>query len=224
MSQPDALETQLAERLSAGMARHPDTYRVIQHAMEQLRDGGSAAGLAIGERAPRFELPDALGRPVSLDDRLRGGPVVLVFYRGAWCPYCNLHLAALQRAHDDVARAGATILAISPQAPDDALDLSEREALAFDVLSDVDQRVLSAYRLQFRVPPEVQEVHMTTFGVDLSKRNADGSWNLPVPATLVVSSDGVVRARHVDPDYTRRMAPEAVLEALHTIRHNEETR
>lgn len=211
---PDALETQLAERLAAGVARHPDAYRIIQHAMVQLRDGGSAAGLAVGERAPAFELPDALGRSVSLDERLRDGAVVLVFYRGAWCPYCNLHLAALQRAQSDLARAGAGIVAISPQAPDDALDLAEREALTFDVLSDVDQRVLRAYRLQFRVPPEVQDVHLTTFGIDLSQRNADGSWNLPVPATFVVSADGIVRARHVDPDYTRRMSPEAILEAL----------
>jgi peroxiredoxin len=120
--------------------------------MTQLRDGGSAAGLDVGERAPAFELPDALGHPVSLDERLRGGAVVLVFYRGAWCPYCNLHLAALQRAQGDIAGAGAAMVAISAQAPDGALDLAEREADTFDVLSDVDQRVLTAYRLRFLVP------------------------------------------------------------------------
>ncbi len=111
---------------------------------------------------------------------------------------------------------GASLIAISPQRPDDALTLAEREQLAFDVVSDPDQEVIRAYRLQFELSDALKAIY-PLLGMDLSELNADGSWHLPVSATFVLDAAGVVRARHVDPDYTRRMDVDQILEALSSL-------
>lgn len=183
----------------------------------ELRSSGAVPGLEIGEQAPDFALADQNGRIVNLRQRLDRGPVVLSFYRGAWCPYCNLELRALQAALPSLDELGASLIAISPQQPDNALTLVEREQLAFDVLSDPDQEVIRAYRLQFELSDELKAIY-PLLGMDLTELNADGSWHLPVPATFVLDATGVVRARHVDPDYTRRMDVDEILGVLRSLR------
>ncbi len=136
---------------------------------------------------------------------------------GEWCPYCNLELRALQAHLGRITELGASLLAISPQAPTDALSLVEKHQLGFEVLSDVDQAVIRAYRLQYTIPKESQEVYRTIFGNDLSTKTADGSWSLPIPATFVLDGRGVVRARHVDPDYRVRMEPDDIVSALRAL-------
>jgi len=193
-----------------------DLRRVASEMIENLRTSGAVPGIEIGERAPSFTLPNAVGKPVSLDDRLTEGPVVVVFYRGAWCPYCDLHLRALQESLDAIEARGASLVAISPPAPDDSLPFAERLVLGFDVLSDLDQAVSVAWRLQFELPDALRDVYRT-MGMALDDHNADGSWHLPVPATFVLDRTGVVRARHVDPNYRERMAPADVVAALDAI-------
>jgi peroxiredoxin len=178
------------------------------------------AGVEIGARAPDFTLPDAHGRPVALHDRLRDGPVVVSFYRGAWCPICNAELARLTEALPRITELGARLVAISPQGPDASRRLVQRLGLAFDVLSDLDQSTIRAYRLQFTLDEDLQRAYRDR-GTALDEHNADGSWNLPVPATFVLDRDGIVRARHVDPDHRERMPVGDILAALTAIREGE---
>jgi len=186
----------------------------ITAAIRDLEVSGAAPGLAIGDAAPEFVLPDALGRPVSLGERVASGPVVLVFYRGEWCPFCNTHLRALQAALPEIRAFGASLLAVSPQSPDHSLSITEKAGLDFEVLSDPHQRVIRAYKVQCTVPSDLQDLHLNVFRNDLRTHTADGSWNLPVPATFVIDRAGVVRAAHVSPDYRTRMDPAEVIAAL----------
>lgn len=189
----------------------------IDAAIAEVAASGLAPGLAVGDRAPGFTLPDATGRDVSLADRLEAGPVVLQFYRGDWCPYCNLHLRALQAALPDIRKRGASLIAISPQSPDHSLSLTEQAELEFDVLSDVDQHVIRDYRVQFTLPADLQSVHLDAFNLDLRAQNADGSWNLPVPATFVISADGKIVTAGVEVDYRTRLEPSVILAALDNL-------
>jgi peroxiredoxin len=211
------LNDQLAD-LSASFSLPDEIRESLHFANEELTRSGAAPGLAVGDRAPDFTLPDASGEPVALADRLRLGPVVLSFYRGDWCPYCNLELRALQANLPEIRELGASLIAISPQAPDHGAALTEREGLGFDVLSDIHQEAIRAYQLQFTPPASVKEVYANVFGNDLSKQSADGSWDLPVPATFVLDRDGVVRAAYVDAQYTTRMEPGDILDALRHLR------
>jgi peroxiredoxin len=190
----------VAERLSAAFA--------------ELTASGAAPGLAVGEQAPAFSLPDATGETVSLAGRLAEGPVVLSFYRGEWCPFCNLELKALQAALPQLRSHGAALIAISPQSPDHSLSVIQKAGLTFDVLSDARQEVIAAYRVQFTVPADIKDLHLNVFGNDPSAQTADGSWNLPIPATFVIDRTGIIRARHVSADYTTRMDPAEIEAAL----------
>lgn len=194
----------------------PDLATLVAAMVERLRREGTVPGIAVGEHAPVFSLPDANGTPVTLEDRLTDGPVVLSFYRGAWCPICNTELAALQQALPDIHARGARLIAVSPQAPDRSQELVQRLGLGYDVLSDADQAVIRAYRLQFALDEDLRSIYRG-FNMALDEHNGDGTWNLPVPATFVLDQEGVVRARHVDPNYRERMNVEEILSALDDI-------
>lgn len=191
----------------------PDFRALTAELIARLRADGVTPGIEVGEPAPGFTLPDATGQLVRLDDRLAAGPVVISFYRGAWCPVCNMELQGLQEALPEIKAAGASLIAISPQAPDVSQPFVARLGLGFDVLSDVDQAVIRAYHLQFELPAVLHETYRS-FGMAVDEHNADGNWNLPVPATFVLDASSVVRARHVDPDYRQRMSAEEILAAL----------
>ena len=208
----------LQQQLEQINAQIPDPIgRRITAAIAEIESSGTAPGLPIGDRAPDFSLPDATGRPVSLRERLSTGPVVLVFYRGEWCPYCNTYLRALQAALPEMAARGASLIAVSPQSPDHSLSITEKAGLGFDVLSDVDQAVIRAYRVQFTVPSDLQDLHVNVFNADLRDHTADRTWQLPVPATFVIDRDGVVRAAHVSADYRTRMEPADIVGALDAL-------
>jgi peroxiredoxin len=195
----------------------PDHIRVlIDEMVEDLRNGGAVPGIATGERAPDFTLPDAHGNEVALGQRLREGPVVLSFYRGDWCPICNTELHGLQEILPDLRTLGASLIAVSPQAPDTSLAFVDKLGLDYDVLSDLDQTVAECYRIKFRLSDGLEQLYRKV-GLALPERNADESWNLPVPATFVIDTDGIIRARHVDPDYRQRMEPSDILDALRQI-------
>ena len=184
-------------------------------AMARLDANRVAPGLEVGEKTPDFRLPNAAGQDVSLEERLSQGPVVLTFYRGAWCPVCNLQLLALQRALPGIRSLGASVIAV---APDDSEPTPNNSRLDFDLLTDADQSVIRAYRLHYRVPDDVRRIYTGVFDTDVSNFNADGSWNLPVPATFIVDRGGIVRKRHVTADYLRRMEPDEVVAALNALK------
>src|SRR4051794_36818263 len=168
---------------------------------------------AVGDAAPDSELPDARGGSVTLAGLRSDGPVVLVFYRGAWCPYCNLQLRAFQAALADIHAAGATLVAISPQTPDNSLTLAEQAELAFPVLSDVGNAVARRYGLVYALGADDRELH-TGIGIDLSAFNDDDSWELPAPAAFVIDADGTIRYASVAGDYRWRVGPDEALAAL----------
>ncbi|HEX8299800.1 MAG TPA: peroxiredoxin-like family protein [Rubricoccaceae bacterium] len=174
-----------------------------------------AVGIAlkVGDTAPDFALPDASGRTVRLSDLLASGPVVLAFYRGSWCPYCNTELRGLQQALPQVEAARARLVAVSPQTPDSSVSIVERQGLTFPVLSDAGNRVAREFGLVFRVGDDVREQYRT-YGIDLERSNGDASWELPVPATYVVAPDRTITYAFVEADYTRRAAPADIVAAL----------
>lgn len=208
----------LGQRLEQINAQIPEPIATrITAAIAEIDASGAVTGIAVGERAPEFGLPDATGRTVHLRERLSAGPVVLVFYRGQWCPYCNTYLRALQAALPEITARGASLIAVSPQSPDHSLSITEKAGLSFDLLSDVDQAVSRAYRVEFTLPADLKDLHLNAFQVDLRDLNADGSWRLPAPATFVIDRDGVIRAAHVSADYRTRMEPAAIIAALDTL-------
>ena len=179
-------------------------------------DDALGGALGVGDRAPDFELPDVDGGRVRLSDVLRGGPVVLTFYRGAWCPYCNTSLQGFQAELGDVMDAGGYLVAVSPQAEAGSAEMASSNALSFPVLSDAGNRVSRAYGLVFRVDEQTKAQYQAV-GIDLPAVNGVDAWELPVPATYVIGQDGVIRSAFVEADYTRRADPRDVIEALRQL-------
>ncbi len=216
----------MAADLAAQLKRQNDDAReripaesltIMDAATARLDASGLAeSGVGVGDRAPGFELPDASGATVSLSSLLERGPVVLAFYRGGWCPYCSLELRALQARLPEIAAAGATLVAVSPQTPDNSLSTAERLELEFPVLSDVGNVVARSFGLVFTLPEDLREVY-TGFGLDLPAANGDDSFELPIPATYVIAASGEVAWRFADPDYTRRGEPDDVIDALGSL-------
>jgi peroxiredoxin len=187
-----------------------------ERGVEELRAKGlERDALKAGEIAPDFTLPDAAGGSVRLSERLRDGPVVLKFYRGGWCPYCNLELRAYQRSLPQLRSLGAQLVAVSPEAPDNSLSTIEKNSLAFPVLSDAGGAVAAAYRLAFHLSDELQEIYRSR-GRDLAQWN-DGDWTLPVPATFVIDTNRRIALAHVDADYRSRLDPAVAIAALREL-------
>ena len=189
----------------------------IKTGVDEVTASGVAPGLAVGDTAPTFTLGDAVGNQVALADLLAEGPVVVTFYRGEWCPYCNLQLRALQQALPDITAAGATMVAISPQAPDQAMTMTEKHELAFPVLSDLDQSVSESYKVRFDVTGELEDLQVNVFQNDPAVQNADGRRSLPIPSTFVIDRNGIVRFAEVDADWRVRVEPADVIAALKTL-------
>lgn len=214
----DTLAQALKEQNEANRAHIPEAQlAVMDGATAALESSGLAQrSLAVGALAPDFALPDATGRRVALTSLLAEGPVVLSFYRGGWCPYCSTQLRALQTRLADIAEAGGRLVAVSPQTPDHSLSTAEKLELAFPVLSDVGNIVARTYGLVFSLPEDLREVY-AGFGLDLPAANGDDTFELPMPATFVVGTDGKVTWRFVDSDYTRRAEPDDVIDALRSL-------
>ena len=169
-----------------------------------------------GDRAPLFSLPSATDEQVSLKDRLDQGPVILNFYRGGWCPYCNLELRAYQALLDEIQSAGASLVAVSPQSPDDSLTTAEKEGLSFDVLSDHGSNVAQEYGIAFELGGTMKTVQEKS-GYDLTQLNAAKDWCIPVPATFVIGSDGNIKLSHIELDYRNRLEPKCALDVVKSL-------
>lgn len=212
------LNAELHAFYTARQQQIPADIRQIMHrAGQELADSGQAdRALAVGAQAPAFHLPSATGNPVSLADLIKTGPVVLTFYRGAWCPYCNIALRAFQQHHDEITARGARLVAVSPQVPDESLSLAEQHQLVFSVLSDVGSDTAKQYGLAFDLPDDLATVY-DKLGFDLQRVNGGHPRTLPLPATYVIDREGVIRWAFVDTDYTKRAEPADVLAALDAL-------
>lgn len=165
-----------------------------------------------GESAPDFKLKNAKGEEVSLSSYLKKGPVVLTWYRGGWCPYCNITLNRLQKKLPDFKSAGANLIAITPEIPDSSLSTSEKHGLEFEVLSDPGNKVAKEYGIVFKLTDPVADSYQK--GFDLHSYNGDESNELPLPATYIIDTDGKIIYSFLDADYRNRAEPEDILGAL----------
>ena len=213
----------LADDLAARTAKSKETFdakrsAVYKAAREALAETDILeTALGVGDEAPMFELPDAFGDSVSLADLLEAGPVIVSFYRGSWCPFCNLELQALQREIDAVEKAGVTLLAISPNKPDESVEVIKEHGLGYPVLSDHDNGVAKHFGLVYAMEPGMVAYYQE-IGRDIDKMNGTDAWELPVPATYVIDQDGVVRYAFVDLNHRVRAEPAevvAIAAALH---------
>jgi peroxiredoxin len=214
-----SLSDQLGETVSTFMSSLPDDEaQIVGASFEKLHASHTGENaITTGDIAPDFTLPDATGAAVNLRNKLNEGPVILSFYRGGWCPFCNLELQALQALLPEIRALGANLIGISPETPDNSMTTAEKHRLEFDVLSDIGNKTARDYGLIFTVYEEMRPLYLK-WGLDVPASNGDNSWELPVPATYVIDTSCVARAAHVDKDYTKRMEPEQIMTALRNIR------
>ncbi len=186
----------------------------IDRAIEELRASGLAArALRVGDKAPGFELPDGDGMVWRSADLLRNGPLVAIFYRGRWCAYCNAQLVALQQTHAQIASAGASLVAISPQTQKHSYMTRDMHRLKFPVLSDSANQVARHFGLVYRLSPQLQAMYESIM-TKLPGYNGDSSWELPLPATYIIRPDETIAYARVDEDWRRRAEPEEILARL----------
>ena len=169
--------------------------------------------LKTGDKIPYFTLPNAIAEEISIKNLLENGPVVINFYRGAWCPYCNLELAAYQKALPEIEALGAKLIAISPNLPDKSLSSIEKHNLKFEVLSDIGNKIAEKFGLVFVVDEDIRSIYKN-MDIDIPGHNGDESWKIPIPATYVVDKNGTILGDFVDADYTKRMEPSDVIDIL----------
>ena len=209
-AQIDAYNVQKEAKLPADVLALMNTTNeelIAQH----VRDNA----LQVGQKVANFSLANHRGDTVALTDLLAKGPVIISFYRGGWCPYCNLELKALNDYLPKFKAHNAQLVAVSPQLPDESLSTAQKNELEFDVLSDVSNTVANQFGLLFTLDERIQSLY-TGFGIDFESYYGDKSFKLPLPATYVINQDGIITYAFISEDYTLRAEPEAVLNALQT--------
>lgn len=223
-----SLQSQL-DQLTAKLRAMVPAERLVtvdRFAEELVQSGQAERALKAGDHMPGFELPDGDGMLWRSEDLLRSGPLrpftpgagangalVIVFYRGRWCAYCNAQLSALQEIHQKIAEAGASLIAVSPQTQKHSYMTRDMHKLRFPVLSDQGNQVARKFGLVYRLSPEMQTMYESIM-TKLPGYNGDQSWELPLAATYVVRSNGKISWAQIDADWRHRPEPEGVLENL----------
>jgi peroxiredoxin len=214
----DSLDAPLERRLQLylGESRKllPDLEATYDQLVERINANGADILVpAVGERLPEFLMTDSEGHLISLASMVSRGPLVISFNRGPWCDYCGLELHALSRAYKEIVDAGGDVISIVPETAKYARALQRARGLPFRVLTDLDLAYALSLGLVFWVGDKIKQAYRE-FGIDLEQFQGHGGWLLPIPATLVVGSDGRIKARFVDPDFRHRMAIEDILGAI----------
>jgi peroxiredoxin len=192
----------------------PEKRQILEDHVRTVQSAGVLNSVAsVGSKAPLFTLPDHQGDSWKLDTALKTGPVVLKFYRGTWCPYCNLELHAYQSRLPRIRELGATFVAVSPEKPDFAKAFLAKEQIEFPILHDDGNVIARQFGLEFVVEESLQRL-MKEFSNDLAEKNGDNSWALPIPGTFVISKGGRIEYSFANPDFTVRADPEEVLVLL----------
>jgi peroxiredoxin len=195
----------------------PEIHPIMERATAELIASGQAGrALKAGDRAPAFTLNDPDGQQVASSDLLAQGPLIISFYRGVWCPYCNLELQALQETLPQFQALGASLVAISPQMAANSRKSQRQNKLDFAILSDTHNDVAAAFGLRFAMPDYLVELYKNLKN-DLPAFNGDPSWTLPMPARYVIGQDGIIAYAEVNPDYTLRPEPESMLPVLRKL-------
>ena len=209
------LEQQLKEYKKDFLNKAPEEVAKLfsSKTEELLKTGIEEKTLKVGDTAPDFTLPGADGREVNLYQELETGPVVINFYRGVWCPYCNLELAAFSNLLPQIKELGGNLIAISPQTPDNSLTTKEKNLLEFSVLSDQSNLAAKKFGLVFSLADELRPVYKK-FGISLPDANGDNTHELPLPATYVIGKDKIVKYAFAKADYTVRAEPSEVIDVL----------
>jgi len=212
---PKTLAMELSELIMNVGANLPlEKLKILGRMIEEFKGSGvESRALKVGDKAPQFRLPSSQGEWVSSSELLAKGPLVISFYRGGWCPFCSLELRAWEPYQGDLKTLSATFVAISPEIAQKAEETVKSKQLSFPVLNDEGLRVCEQFGLVFKLNPEAIALHQG-FGVDLPAINGGPEWKLPVPATFVISRDGIIRWAFVDADYTKRAEPSEVLDIL----------
>ena len=194
-----------------------ETFNLLMSELHTLIGQGLAEqAINVGDTFPAFSLSNAHESEVSLATMLKEGPLVISFYRGAWCPYCNLEIKALQNSLTDIQATGAQLVAISPQTPDKSADQVSISNLTFNVLSDDSNQLAKQCGLVFTLPESLRPIY-ATWEIDIPGHNGDDTFELPMPATFIIGTDGIVKYAFIDMDYTKRLEPEIIIEQLKAL-------
>jgi len=195
----------------------PDIVQALQDSIDEVkRSGITGRALKAGDRAPEFSLPNAYGRPIALAGLLAKGPIILSFYRGGWCPYCNLELRAYQAILRDIRAAGGELVAVSPQTPDLSAITAKKGELEFDVLNDHGNRLASQFGIAYPIPEIVRAIG-AKFGTNLAVINGSNDGQLPISATYVIARDRRIALAGIEPDFRRRLEPAEALGMLRRL-------
>ncbi|MDN4166183.1 peroxiredoxin-like family protein [Cytophagales bacterium LB-30] len=170
-------------------------------------------GLKVGEVAPEFTGTDLSGNPLSLKNLTKEGPVVLIFYRGAWCPYCNKYMSQLQESLPQFTEKGARVIAITPETMESAEKAVEKTSATFTVITDSERKIMKDYKVLYTVPENVLGA-LEGYGINLTESNGKNDNVLPVPATYVIGKDGKVKFVHYDENYKQRASVEEIIANL----------
>ena len=209
----DVLKTEFETKLAP-----PAIVAALHRATDELVAAHAAdKALKAGGRAPAFILPDTNGKPVSSKELLARGPLIISFYRGVWCPYCNFDLQALEAARPDLEARGASLVALSPQTSANSRRSQRENSLGFPILSDAGGEVSAQFGVRWTVPGYLRDIHKQ-LGADLTQFNGEDSWTLPMPARYVIGQDGIIAYAEVNPDYTHRPEPSDAFPVLDALR------
>jgi peroxiredoxin len=211
----DALKVEFETKMAP-----PAVVEVMHRVTDELIASGQAErALRAGDRAPSFTLPDPDGKLVSSAGLLAKGPLVVTFYRGGWCAFCNLDLQALEEARSEIEARGATLVAISQQTAPNSRKSQRTNQLGFPILGDKGGELGARFGIRWKMPEELQQIHKQ-LGADLTAFNGEGSWTLPMPARYVIGHDGVIAYAEINPDYTRRPEPSEIYPVLDRLRRS----
>ena len=214
----DSLRSQLHCFYQGFLSRlGPADRQAITEANAAMRAASSCARMPeMGDLAPDFALPNQHGRLMRLSEQLRYGPVVVMFVRGGWCPFCTITLRAYQAALPAIHEAGGSLFALTPQPPDRCSTMAERDLLAFSTLSDAGNAVADRYAVVYEVPEVVRPLYLR-LGHDLPRINKTGNWRVPLPATFLVGMDGRVALADAQPSLEERLEPAKLLATLQRL-------
>ncbi|PTB38723.1 hypothetical protein M441DRAFT_59960 [Trichoderma asperellum CBS 433.97] len=206
------------QAISSSMTNMPEaTANIISEARENVQKQFDVKStIQPGQVLPEFVLPDARGVPVSSIDLLAKGPVLITFYRGGWCPFCNLALRAYQQRLDDFKARGVTLVAITPEQPDASLSTTEKNELKFPVLTDNGLQLARKLNITWEQPKDLVGV-LNGFGADLEKRHGNDSNEMVIPTTLLVDQKGVVRNVYAEADWTQRLEPQEAVNWVNAL-------
>ncbi len=204
------------KRIEGNMA--PQFLKIMHNATDSLKKSGiQDKVLKIGDKIPDFELSNQNNEVINVKELYSKGPVVITFYRGFWCPYCNVDLANLKHYKDEIESYGATLFSISPELQEYSKKISLMQKLNFDILTDQSNKVADQFGLKFKMPDDLIELYRDKFQINLKQYHGDDEWELPMPARFLVDTEGIIRYVESEPDYRERPDPDELIAVLKTL-------